>query len=146
MCDCILRFRSKNVLFYVNFTFVDINIEQRHNVPTSQRSNNEQEKVKNRRLGPSTFCRPGGVRIKKCEIALFFAFSCICMKTSQIFCGVLFLRKSYQTMPLWQNCPICQSAKRAKYYRQTSQILTKRLSVATVIIGALVHRGVSSHL
>ena len=67
------------------------------------------------------------------------------MKTSHIFCGVFFLRKSYQTMPLYQNCPICQSAKSAKYYRQTSQILTKRLSVATVIIGALVHRGVSSH-
>ena len=30
--DCILRFRFKRVLFYVNFTFVDINIELRHNV------------------------------------------------------------------------------------------------------------------
>ena len=68
------------------------------------------------------------------------------MKTSQIFCGVFFLRRSYQTMPLCQNCPKGQSEKRAKYYRQTSQILTKRLSVATVIIGALVHRGVSSYL
>ena len=68
------------------------------------------------------------------------------MKTSQILCDVFFLRKSYQTMPLCQNCPICQSAKRAKYYRQTSQVLTKRLSVATVIIGALVRLGVSSHL
>ena len=63
------------------------------------------------------------------------------MKTSQIFCGVFFLRKSYQTMPLCQNCPICQSAKRAKCDRQTSQILTKRQSVATAIIGALVHKG-----
>ena len=68
------------------------------------------------------------------------------MKTSQIFCGVFFLRITYQTMPLGQNCPICKSGKRAKYYRQTSQILTKRLSVATVIIGAFVYRGVSSHL
>ena len=74
ICDCILRFRSKKVLFYVNVTFVDINIELRHNVPTSQRSNNEQERVKNLKLGQSTFCRPGGVRIKKCEIALFLHF------------------------------------------------------------------------
>ena len=68
------------------------------------------------------------------------------MKTYQILCAVFFLRKFYQTMTIGQNCPICQSAKRAKYYRQTSQILTKRLSVATVIIVALVHRGVSSYL
>ena len=68
------------------------------------------------------------------------------MKTSQIFCGVFFLRKSDQTMPLCQNCPICQSAKRAKYYRQTTQLLTIRLSVATVIIGTLVYRGVPSHV
>ena len=62
------------------------------------------------------------------------------------FCGIFFLRKSYQTMPLCQNCPICQSAKRAKYYRQTSQIVTNRLFVATVIIGVLVYRVVPSHL
>ena len=74
ICDCVLRFRSKKVLFYVNFTFVDINIELRHNVPTSQRSNNEQERVKNLMLGQSTFCRPGGVPINKCEIALFLHF------------------------------------------------------------------------
>ena len=74
------------------------------------------------------------------------AFSCIYVKTSQIFCGVFFLRKSYQTMPLCHNCPICQSAKRVKYYRQTSQILTKRLSVATDTIGALLFRGVTSIL
>ena len=85
--------------------------------------------------------------MKRCVIALFLHFHVyIYMKTSQIFCGVFFLRKSYQTMPLCQNCPICQSPKRAKYYRQSSQILTKRLSVATVIIGALVHQAESSHL
>ena len=66
ICDCILRVRSKRVLFYVNFTFVDINIDLRHNVSTSQRSNTEQERVKNLKLGPSTFCRPGGVPIKNC--------------------------------------------------------------------------------
>ena len=80
ICDCFLRFRSKRVLFYVNFTFVDINIELRHNVSTSQRSNAQQEGVKNLKLGQSTFCRPGGVPIKNCEIALFFCiFMCICI-------------------------------------------------------------------
>ena len=47
------------------------------------------------------------------------------MKTSQIFCAVSFLRISYQTMPLCQNSPICQSAKRAKYYQQTSHNFNK---------------------
>ena len=63
ICDCILRFRSKRVLFYVNFTFVYINIELRHNVSTSQRSNTEHERAKNLKLGQSTFCRPGCVPI-----------------------------------------------------------------------------------
>ena len=67
-------FRSKKVLFYPNFTFANINIELRHNVPTSQRSNIEQERGKNLTLGQSTFCRPGGVPIKKCEIVLFLHF------------------------------------------------------------------------
>ena len=66
ICDCI---RSKKVLFYPNFTFANINIELRQNVPTSQRSNIEQERSGNLTLGQSTFCRPGGVPIKKCEIA-----------------------------------------------------------------------------
>ena len=59
---------------YVNFTFVDINTELRHNVSTSQRSNSEQERVKNLKLGQSTFCRPGGVPIKNCDIAIFLHF------------------------------------------------------------------------
>ena len=71
ICDCILRFRSKRLLFCVKFTFVDINTELRHNVSTSQRSNTEQERVKNLKLGQSTFCRPGGVPMKNCEIAIF---------------------------------------------------------------------------
>ena len=133
ICDCILRFRSKRVLFYVNFTFVDINIELRHNVPSSQRSNNEQERVKNLKLRQSTFCRPGGVPIKHCEIAIYLHFHVyvyiyiyiyIYMKTSQIFVKFS-LRKSYQTMPLYQNCPKDQSAKRAKYYQQTSHNFNK---------------------
>ena len=66
------------------------------------------------------------------------------MKTSQIFCGVFFMRKSYQTMPLCQNCPKGQSAKRAKDYQQTSHNLTKRLSVAMAIIGAFLYRGIPS--
>ena len=74
ICDCVLRFPSKKVLFYVNFAFVDITIELRRNVPTSQRSNIEQEKGRNLTLGQSTFFRPGGVPIKKCEIALFLHF------------------------------------------------------------------------
>ena len=74
ICDCILRFWSKKVLFYVNFTFVDINTELRHNDPTSQRSINVQERVKQLKLGQSTFCRPGGVPIKNCEIAIFLHF------------------------------------------------------------------------
>ena len=65
------------VLFYTYFTFAYINIELRHNVPSSQRSNIEQESGRNLTLGQTTFRRPGGVPIKKCEIALFFAFSCI---------------------------------------------------------------------
>ena len=40
---CVLRFRSKKLLFYLNFTFVDLNSEQHHNVARSQRSNIEQE-------------------------------------------------------------------------------------------------------
>ena len=74
ICDCILRFPFKRVLFYVNFTFVYINIELRHNVSTSQRSNPEQERDKNLKLGQSAFCRPGGVPIKNCEIAIFLHF------------------------------------------------------------------------
>ena len=62
--ECILRFRSKNELFYLDLTFVDINSAQRHNVATSQRSNIEQERGENLTLGQSTFCRPGGVQIK----------------------------------------------------------------------------------
>ena len=74
ICDCIPRFRSKRVLFYVNFTFVDINIELRHIVSTSQCSNTEQERVKNLKLDQSTFRRPVGVPIKNCEIAIFLHF------------------------------------------------------------------------
>ena len=67
-------FRSKKVLLYPNFTIANINIKLRHNVPTSQRSNIEQERGRNLTLGQSTFCRPGGVPIKNCEIALFLHF------------------------------------------------------------------------
>ena len=56
--------RSKKVLFYLNFTFDDINNKQRHNVATSQRCNIDQERGKILTLGQSTFCRPGGVQIK----------------------------------------------------------------------------------
>ena len=62
------------MLFYPNFTFANINIELRHNIPTSERSNIEQERDRNLTLCQSTFCRPGGVPIKKCEIALFLHF------------------------------------------------------------------------
>ena len=94
ICDCILRFRSKKVLFYVNFTFVDINIELPHYVPTSHRSNNEQERVKNLKLGQSTFCRPGGVPIKNCEIAILLHFHVYILRLLRFcvvfsFCGNL---------------------------------------------------------
>ena len=46
------------------------------------------------------------------------------MKTYQIFCGVFFA-KSFQTIPLCQNCPKAKSAKRAKYYQQTSHNFNK---------------------
>ena len=99
ICDCILRFRSKKVVFYVNFSFVDINIELRHNVPMSQRSSSEQERVENLKLGQSTFCRPGGVPIKNCKIAIFlhrhvciYIYIYIYKKNSQIFCDVFFAK------------------------------------------------------
>ena len=71
---CFLRFRSKKVLLYLNFTFVDINSEQSHNVATSHRCNIEKEGDKNLKPGQSTFCRKGGVPIKYCEIAIFLHF------------------------------------------------------------------------
>ena len=87
------------MLFYTNFTFANINIELRHNVPTSQRSNIEQERGRNLMLGQSTFCRPGCVPIKNCEIAIFLHFHVymylyiyIYKKTSQIFCDVFFAK------------------------------------------------------
>ena len=97
ICDCILRFGFKMVLLYVNFTIVYINIELRHKVSTSQRCNTEQERVRNLKMGQSTFCRPGGVPIKNCQIAIFLHFHVyiylyIYKKTSQIFCVVFFAK------------------------------------------------------
>ena len=117
-------FRSKKALFYPNFTFANINTELRHNVPTPQRSNIVQERGRNLTLGQSTFCRPGGVPIKQCEITLFCIFMYIYEDFTD-FCGVFFLRKSYQTIPMCQNSPKGQSAKRAKYYEQTSHNFNK---------------------
>ena len=114
---------------------------QRRNVAISSRKEVEISRWVNRHSVDQDASQSKSVKLR-----YFCIFINIYMKASQIFCGVFFLRKSYQTMPLWQNCRIWQSAKRAKYYRQTSQILTKRLYVATVIIGALVYLGVSSHL
>ena len=48
ICDCI-PVQEGVVLSY--FTFADINIELRHNVPTSQRSNIEQKRGRNLTLG-----------------------------------------------------------------------------------------------
>ena len=58
------------------------------------------------------------------------------MKTSQI-CEMFSLRKSYQTMPLYQNCPKGQSAKRAKYYQQPSNNFNK-----TAVCSHRHHRGI----
>ena len=91
------------MLFYVNFTFVDINIELRHNVPTSQRSNIEQERVTNPKLGQSTFC----------------------IWRLPSFVAVFSLRKDYRNLPLCQNCTKSQSAKSGKYHQQTVQDFNK---------------------
>ena len=58
------------------------------------------------------------------------------MKTSNIFVKFS-LRKSYQTMPLYQNRPKGQSAERAKYYQQTSHHFNK-----TAVCSHRHHRGI----
>ena len=127
-----ILFQSTKVLFYLNFFFANINIELRHNVPTSQRSNIEQERDRILTLGESIFCRPGGVPIKNCEIAIFLHFHVyiyiyiyIYIRRLRRFCVMFSLRKSYQTIPLGQSCPKGQSAKCAKYYQQTSHNFNK---------------------
>ena len=133
------------MLFYPNFTFANINIELRHNIPTSERSNIEQEKIEISRWVNRHSADQEAFQSKSVKLHYFCIFMYIYEDFSDFLWCFLFA-EILQTLPLCQNCPICQSAKRARYYRQTSQILTKGLSVATVIIGALVCRGVPSHL
>ena len=73
------------MLLYVNFTLADINIELRHNVPTSQRSNNDQERAKNLMLGQTTFCRPEASQSKSVKLHNF----CILMYKYEDFSNFL---------------------------------------------------------
>ena len=131
------------MLFYPNFTFANINIEyvttfQRRTVATSSRKEVEISRWVNRRTVDQEASQSKSVKLH---------YFCIFMYIYEDFsdlCGVFLFAEILPNHATCQNCPICQSAKLSKSYRQTSQIITKRLSVATVIIGALVYLGVSS--
>ena len=136
------------MLFYPNFTFANINIELRHNVPTSQRSSIEQERGRNLTLGQSTFCRPGGVPIKNFEIAIFLHF--------HVYIYIYIL----EDFPDFVWCFLCENVTKPYHCVRIAQkvsqqsvpsiinkrhaILTKRLSVAIAIIRAFLYRGIPS--
>ena len=84
------------MLLNLNITFVDINSEQRHNAVTSHSSNIEQERVKiSRWFIRHSVDQEASKLISSNEN--IFAFSCIYVKISYLFCGVFFAVSSPNT-------------------------------------------------
>ena len=79
----------------------------------SQRSNIEQEKGRNLTLSQSTFCRPGGVPIRKCENAFFFIFMYIYEDFSDLLWCFLFaeILPNHATVPELPNLSVSKACQ-----------------------------------